>query len=59
MLTRLTFAHCLIMGGSVLGVIGLILFWALPIPQGFPPFLVTALLAIGCGAFDLHRTRRP
>jgi hypothetical protein len=57
MLARLTFAHCLVIGGAVLGVLGLILFWALPIAESLPPFLITALLAIGCGVFDLRRAR--
>jgi hypothetical protein len=57
MLARLTFAHCLIIGGAVLGVAGLILFWTLPIAQSVPPFLITALLAIGCGIYELKRPR--
>jgi len=35
----------------LLAVIGLILWFTLPIPLRFPPYLGTALLALGYGAF--------
>jgi hypothetical protein len=37
--------------GVLLAVIGLILWFTLPIPLRFPPYLGTALLALGYGAF--------
>ena len=43
-------AQLFLMGGGALAVIGLILWFALPIPSMFPPYLATALLALGYGA---------
>jgi uncharacterized membrane protein len=47
---RLFMARLFLMGGALLAVIGLILWFALPIPAMFPPYLATALLALGYGA---------
>jgi small basic protein len=47
------------MGGGLLAVIGLILWFALRIPSMFPPYLATALLALGYGAACLWRGRFP
>jgi len=38
-----------LMTGAALAVIGLILWYTLPIPSMFPPYLVTAALALGYG----------
>jgi hypothetical protein len=43
-------ARLFLMGGGLLAVIGLILWFALPIPSRFPPYLATALAALGYGA---------
>ena len=47
---RLFMARLFLMGGGLLAVIGLILWFALRIPSMFPPYLATALLALGYGA---------
>jgi hypothetical protein len=46
---RLFMARLFLIGGGMLAVFGLILWLALPIPSMFPPYLVTALLALGYG----------
>jgi len=38
-----------LMTGGLSAVIGLLLWFTLPIPSMFPPYLVTALLALGYG----------
>jgi len=45
--------------GGLLAVIGLILWFTLPIPSMFPPYLVTALLALGYGVACRRRGRFP
>jgi hypothetical protein len=50
-----TFARNLLAGGAALGVGGLILWRILPIPESFPPFLVTALLAMGYGGYEIRQ----
>jgi len=57
MLERLSMARLFLMGGGLLAVIGLILWFALPIPSMFPPYLVTALLALAYGVACLWRGR--
>jgi len=47
------------MSGGLLAVIGLILWFTLPIPLMFPPYLVTALLALGYGVACRWRGRSP
>ena len=47
-------ARLFLIGGGLLAVIGLILWFALPIPSMFPPYLVTASLALGYGAACLR-----
>ena len=37
------------MTGAALAILGLILWYTLPIPSMFPPYLVTAALALGYG----------
>jgi hypothetical protein len=59
MSSRFTFAHYLLGGGIALGLLGLILWWALPIASSLPPFCFTALLAIAFGVWQLVRSRRP
>ena len=46
------FARALVAGGAVLLIFGLILWHALPIASSFPPYAVTALLAIGYGLYE-------
>jgi len=57
MLSHPTFAHFLLLGGAALAVIGLILWGILPIASTLPPFLFSALLALGYGAYELRRER--
>jgi hypothetical protein len=47
---RLFMARLFLTAGAVLAVIGLMLWCVLPIRPMFPPYLVTALLALGYGA---------
>jgi hypothetical protein len=51
------FARALVAGGAALLVFGLILWYALPIAAGFPPYLVTALLALGYGGYEARTLR--
>ena len=51
-------ARWFLIGGGALAVISLVLWWELPIAMSFPPYLMTALLALGYGAFCL-RSNRP
>jgi uncharacterized membrane protein len=46
---RLFMARVFLVAGGLLAAIGLILWLALPIPSIFPPYLVTALFALGYG----------
>ena len=52
-------ARLFLMGGGLLAVVGLVLWVALPIPSMFPPYLATALLALGYGAACRWRGRSP
>jgi len=54
---RLFMARLFLIGGALLAAAGLILWFTLPISPMFPPFLVTALLALGYGAFCLWGSR--
>ncbi len=56
---RLFMARLFLVGGGLLAVISLILWAALPIPSMFPPYLATALLALGCGGVCQWRGRFP
>jgi uncharacterized membrane protein len=56
---RLFMARLFLMGGGLLAVIGLILWFALRIPSMVPPYLATALLALGYGAACRWRGRFP
>jgi hypothetical protein len=47
---RLFIARLFLVTGAVLAVIGLVLWFALPIRPMFPPYVVTALLALAYGA---------
>ena len=47
---RLFMARLFLLGGGLLVVISLILWFWLRIPSMFPPYLATALLALGYGA---------
>lgn len=59
MAERLFMARLFLMAGGLLAVAGLILWFALPIPAMFPPYLATALLALSCGAVCRWRGRSP
>ena len=48
---RLFIARLFLLCGGVLAIAGLVLGHVLPIPDLFPPYLVTALLALGYGAY--------
>jgi hypothetical protein len=48
---RLFMARLFMTTGVLLAVIGLILWFVLRIPAIFPPYLVTALLALGYGGY--------
>jgi hypothetical protein len=50
-------ARCFLTGGFVTAGIGLVLWRTLPITLDFPPYLATAALALGYGAFCLIRSR--
>ena len=52
-------ARWFLIGGGALAVIGLVLWRTLPITLEFPPYLATAALAVGYGAFCLRRSRSP
>ena len=45
-------------GGGALLVFGLVLWYALPIAAGFPPYAVTALLAVGYGLSEAWTLRK-
>jgi hypothetical protein len=57
MLERLSIARWFLLGGGVLAALGLILWIALPISAMFPPYLVTAVLALGYGEFCRRQER--
>lgn len=57
MFKRPTFAQYLLFGGAALGALGLILWWRLPIAEKYPPFALTAALAMAYGAFEFWRDR--
>jgi hypothetical protein len=50
-------ARLFLIGGAALALVGLVLWFALPIPSQLPPFVLTPLLALAYGAFcwQLHR----
>ncbi len=48
---RLFLTRLFLIIGVLLAVVGLIFWFTLPIPSMFPPFLVTAVLALGYGVF--------
>jgi uncharacterized membrane protein len=50
MAERLFLARLFLLGGGLLALVGVILGFALPIPSMFPPYMVTAVLALGYGA---------
>ncbi len=54
---RVFIARLFLISGVVLAILGLVLRFTLPIPSMFPPYLVTAALALGYGVFC--RTWRP
>ena len=57
MLERSFLSHWILFGGGALAVMGLVLWLALPISMSCPPYLVTALLALGYGATCLKSNR--
>jgi uncharacterized membrane protein len=56
---RLFMTRLFLIGGGLLAVVGLILWFTLPIPSMFPPYIVTALLALGYGVYCLWWGRAP
>ena len=48
---RLFIMRLFLLTGGLLAVFGLILWFTLPIPLLLPPYLVTALLALGYGVY--------
>jgi hypothetical protein len=44
-------ARLFLIGGGLVAVLGVLLWFVLPIPAMFPPFLLTALLALGYGIY--------
>jgi hypothetical protein len=56
---RLFMARLFMTTGVSLAVIGLILWFVLRIPAMFPPYLVTALLALGFGGYCRWAGRPP
>jgi hypothetical protein len=59
MAERLFLARMFLISGVLLVAVSLVLWFVLPIPMMFPPYLATALLALGYGAFCLRDNRRP
>ncbi len=57
MFERSFLARWFLIGGSALAPISIVLWFALPIHMSFPPYLVTALLALGYGAVCLKSNR--
>jgi hypothetical protein len=58
MLERSFLARRFLLGGALLAVISLILWFILPIHMSFPPYLATALLALAYGA-AVWKSSRP
>lgn len=56
---RLFLARLFLVTGLVLALLGLVLRFTLPIPAIFPPYLVTAFLALGYGGCCQWRGRSP
>jgi hypothetical protein len=56
---HLFLARLFLISGAVLAGIGLILWFTLPIPEMFPPYLVTAILALGYGVYCRWGRRSP
>jgi hypothetical protein len=57
MLERFSVPQCFLVGGGAVVALGLVLWYALPVPLTFPPYLVTGLLALGYGLVGLTRGR--
>jgi hypothetical protein len=51
-------ARCFLGVGVALAVIGLAIWFKAPVHPMFPPYLITAALAVGYGLFS-RRDRRP
>jgi len=57
MFDRSFLARRFLVGGGILAVTSLILWFGLPIRMNFPPYLFTALLALAYGAICLKSNR--
>ena len=57
MLDRSFMARRFLVGGGMLAVTSFILWFGLPIRMSFPPYLLTAVLALAYGAFCLKSNR--
>lgn len=56
---RLFMTRLFLISGGLLAAVGLMLWFALPIASMFPPYLITALLALGYGGYCLWWGRVP
>jgi len=54
---RLFIARSFLVAGGFLALVGVLLWFTLPIPSMFPPYLVTAALALGYGVACLWQGR--
>jgi hypothetical protein len=50
-------ARWFLLGGGALAVLSLVLWLALPVQLSFPPFLLTALLALAYSAYCFRQGR--
>ena len=50
-------ARLFLISGLVLALLGLVLWFILPITSIFPPYIVTAFIALGYGGYCLLRGR--
>jgi uncharacterized membrane protein YqjE len=56
---HLFLARLFLIGGGLMAIISLILWFVLPMSSMVPPYLGTAILALGYGAFCRWRDRFP
>jgi hypothetical protein len=56
---RVFIARLFLIGGTLLAMAGFLLWFTLPIPAAFPPYLVTALLALIYGVYWKCRRQPP
>jgi uncharacterized membrane protein len=56
---RVFIARLFLLSGAGLAIAGFVLWFTLPLPAAFPPYLVTALLALVYGVYWNCRRRPP